>query len=205
MAATKSAKPRQICVFTEGKATEPDYIQHWSREHRQTVKVVIDKFHGGPLQLVDRAIKRRTSEQHEARRGRGEAFDEYWCVFGRDEHQNFDLAVIRAVSNGIGIAHSNPCIELWFMLHFSDQTSFIDRHDAQRASKKLLGCEKRLTPQALKELQAEFCTARCRAQALNNKHHLDGSAPRSNPSSDVWRLITSIARHPERISPILAS
>ncbi len=186
-----SAK-KQIYVSTEGQATEPDYVEYWHRNHRQHVVVVIDDFHGGPLQLVDRAIKRRQDDLREERRGRGRAFDEYWCVFDRDEHKEFDAAVIRAVSSDIRVAHTNPCIELWFMLHFVDQTAFIHRHDAQQRSKELLGCEKRLTHVALGQLETTFNSARTRAQALDRKHDLDGSAPRSNPSSTVWELIEAI-------------
>lgn len=147
--ARAGSRLRQICVFTEGEATEPDYVNHWYREYRQRVNVVIDEFHGGPVQLVDRAIERRKRDQREARRGRGEAFD---------------------------------------------QTAFIHRHDAQRISKELLGCGKRLTPDALSRLQAAFASAETRARALDEKHRLDGSAPRSNPSSAVWRLIEAIVR-----------
>ena len=189
--APASAK-KQIYVFCEGQATEPDYIKYWQRKHRQQVVVVIDDFYGGPQQLVDSAIKRRQDDLREERRGRGRAFDEYWCVFDRDEHREFDAAVIRAVSSDIRVAHTNPCIELWFILHFVDQTAFIHRHDAQRRSKELLGCKKRLTHDALRQLGTAFNSARARAQALDGKHSLDGSAPRSNPSSTVWELIEAI-------------
>ena len=185
---------KQIYVFSEGERTEPDYIRHWQREHRNQVVVVIDDFHDGPLQLVDRAIDRRQDDMREERRGRGRAFDEYWCVFDRDEHGNFDSAVNRAVSRDIRVAHTNPCIELWFMLHFVDQTAFIHRHDAQQRSKELLGCEKRLTRDALVQLQAAFDSARTRAQALDRKHDLDDSAPRANPSSSIWCLIEAIVQ-----------
>ena len=63
-----SAK-KQIYVSTEGQATEPDYVEYWHRNHRQHVVVVIDDFHGGPLQLVDRAIKRRQDDLREERAG----------------------------------------------------------------------------------------------------------------------------------------
>ncbi len=132
--APASAK-KQIYVFCEGEGTEPDYIRYWQRKHRNQVVVVIDDFYGGPLQLVDRVIKRRQYDLREERRGRGRAFDEYWCVFDRDEHGDFDSTVNRAVSSDIRVAHSNPCIELWFMLHFVDRLpSFTDmmRSSARR-------------------------------------------------------------------------
>lgn len=185
---------KQIYVFTEGRVTEPDYVRYWQRKYRRQVLIVIDDFHGGPLQLVDSAIKQRDHDLREERRGRGRACDEYWCVFDRDEHEDFGSAVGKAVSSDIGIAYSNPCIELWFMLHFVNQTTYIHRHDAQRTSKQLLNCEKALTPDALNRLETEFDSARKRAKALDKKHHLDDSAPRSNPSSSAWRLIEAIAR-----------
>ena len=106
-----SAK-KQIYVSTEGQATEPDYVEYWQRKHRHQVVVVIDEFHGGPGQLVERAIRQRQDDLREERRGRGRAFDEYWCIFDRDEHKE------SAVSSDIRVAHTNPCIELWFILHF---------------------------------------------------------------------------------------
>ena len=153
-----SAK-KQIYVSTEGQATEPDYVEYWQRKHRHQVVVVIDEFHGGPGQLVERVIRQRQDDLREERRGRGRAFDEYWCVFDRDEHK---------------------------------ESAFIHRHDAQQLSKELLGCKKRLTHVALGQLETTFNSARTRAQALDRKHDLDGSAPRSNPSSTVWELIEAI-------------
>ena len=54
---------------------------------------------------------------------------------------------------------------------------------------ELLGCEKNLTVAATDNLYARYDEARSRAQRLDTKHAGDGSPPRSNPSSDVWRLI----------------
>ncbi|MCQ3807227.1 MAG: RloB family protein [Acidimicrobiaceae bacterium] len=189
---TPAIAKKQIYVFCEGERTEPDYIKHWQREYRHQVVVVIDDFHGAPLQLVNNAIDRRKDDLREERRRRGRAFDEYWCIFDRDEHTDFDSAVSRAESKDIRVAHTNPCIELWFILHFVNQTAFIDRHEAQQRSNVLLGCKKRLTRDALVQLRADFDSARTRAQALDQKHDLDGTAPRANPSSSVWCLIEAI-------------
>jgi hypothetical protein len=41
---------------------------------------------------------------------------------------------------------------------------------------------------------SQYQDARHRAQALDRKHDLDGSPPRSKPSSEAWRLIETI-RH----------
>lgn len=112
-----------------------------------------------------------------------------WCVFDIDEHPYVAQAVELAASSGISVAISNPCIELWFLLHFQDQTAALHRHDAQRRSCELLNCKKSPTAEALAELVTRYEDARRRAQELDRKHAGDGSPPGSNPSSGAWRLI----------------
>ena len=101
-------------------------------------------------------------------------------------------AIDKALANGISVAMSNPCIELWFILHFQDQSAHIERGDAQAASKELLRCDKVLDGTALNELMERFPEAKVRAVALDNKHLGDDRAAGSNPSSGMWRLIDRI-------------
>jgi hypothetical protein len=141
---------------------------------------------------VEQAASRKAADLRDARRGRGAAYSEYWCVFDVDEHPNIARALLLAEAREINIALSNPCIELWFVLHFQDQHASVHRADAQRTSADLLGCGKILTPTALNQLVAHHGDARQRAWQLDKKHALDGSPARSNPASDVWRLIDRI-------------
>ena len=154
--------------------------------------VTVDDFHGGPLQLVDRAVEAKRREAREEQRSQGKPHDEVWCVFDRDEHPTFALALEKASANGVGVAVSNPCIELWFILHFADQTAYLERQEAQRRSRELLGCHKTLTPSALAELGSSYEDARQRARGLDTKHEGDGSPAHSNPSSTLWKLIDRI-------------
>jgi hypothetical protein len=179
-------------VFTEGERTEDGYLVYWRREFRDTAVVTVDDFHGGPLQLVDRAVEAKRREALGQRRSQGKAHDEVWCVFDRDEHPNFARALEKAAANGIGVAVSNPCIEVWFILHFADQNAYLEREEAQRRSRELLGCEKALTPGALEGLGRRYEDARQRARGLDMKHEGDGSPAHSNPSSTLWKLIDRI-------------
>ena len=178
---------RKIHVFTEGQKTEVQYFREWHKLYRENVLVVLDPFHGVPRSLVAKAAETRRSDRRE-----GQMADEYWCVFDIDEHRKVPEAIDMAQANEIRLAISNPCIELWFILHFRDQTAHIERSLAQSESKKLLQCGKNLSTEALASLEERFGAAKRRAQALDRKHELDGSPPRSNPSSDVWRLIDRI-------------
>lgn len=113
-------------------------------------------------------------------------------MFDIDAHPNVREAIQKAEDNGIHLAISNPCVELWFILHFEDRTSHISRQAAQSRSSELLGCGKNLSRRAMDLLFDRFEDARQRARRLDAKHIGDGSPPRSNPSSGVWALIESI-------------
>lgn len=189
---TSSAVRREILVFTEGAKTEDGYLLPWRRAYRGAVLLEIDPFHGVPQSLVERAVATKKAEARDERRGRGRAHDEIWCVFDINSHPNVPEAVRLAETHGIGLAISNPCIELWFMLHFQDQTAYLNRHEAQSAAAALLGCGKVLTRAAMDLLYERYDDARDRAQRLDAKHDGDGSPPGSNPSSSVWSLIEAI-------------
>lgn len=189
---SSAAKRLSLRVFTEGSKTEPLYLTHWSRRYRDRVIVSVAEFHGTPLSLVESAISEFQDDARTAKRGRGDAFDQYWCVFDIDVHPHVMEAVQLAAQHGIEVAYSNPCIELWFVLHFRDQNAFIERGNVQRLSKELLGCEKSLEPRALDALVRLHDDAVVRAQALDEKHLGDGSPLGSNPSSNVCKLIDVI-------------
>jgi RloB-like protein len=191
---TGAAKRHSVLVFTEGKQTEPVYLTHWSRAYRDKIIVTIDAFHGTPLSLVQEAVARRATDLRAARRGGGDAYSEYWCVFDIDEHPNVARALELAAASGVSVSVTNPCIELWFLLHFQDQNAAIDRHEVQRKASDYLSGGKTPTSAALAALALHYEEARRRAQGLDRKHDLDGSPPRSNPSSEVWRLIDTIRR-----------
>jgi hypothetical protein len=183
-----------LLAFVEGRRTEEQYLIDWYRCYRDRVRVTIDPFRGGPLQLVERAVEAKHAEAREAKKERGRAHDQIWCVFDRDEHPLIHRAIDLAVRHEISLAFSNPCIELWFILHFEDRTAYLDRYSAQARAEALLGCSKVLNDSALRELAEHYDEARVRAVKLDEKHAGDGSPWGSNPSSSAWGIIEAIRR-----------
>lgn len=178
-----------MLVLVEGSKTEDGYLLPLRRAVRDKVLLTVDARGGAPFTLVERAVEAKRASARDAARARGRAFEDIWCVFDVDEHPKVPEAIALAQAHGIEVVISNPCIELWFILHFEDQTAAIDRHQAQHRAEELLSCKKNLTDDAIELLYARYADARRRAQALDAKHQGDGSPPRSTPSSDVWRLI----------------
>jgi RloB-like protein len=183
----------QLIIFCEGKKTESIYLTHWYRLYRSKVIAKIAPHeHTTPFELVRTAVDQRRADLREARRGRGSPYDQYWCMFDVDEHPHILEALELAKANNINVALSSPCVELWFLLHFDDQTAYIDRHDAQRKSRDHLSCDKVLTPTALDLLVSNYEKAKDRAQSLERKHIGDASDPPWNPYSDAWQLVDAI-------------
>jgi hypothetical protein len=195
---TVAAHPtrRELLVFTEGAVTEETYLKYWHRRFRGSVNVETHEFHGTPAALVKRAAETKAANERAERKGRGRAHDEVWCVFDVDEHPHLQEAIGLATSRGIGLAISNPCIELWFLLHFSDQTAYIDRRAAQAGAKAHLSSGKDLDQAALDLLETRFPQAKARAVQLDVKHDGDGTPAPGNPSSSVWRVVDAIALPP---------
>jgi hypothetical protein len=160
------------------------------------VIVNIDERAGTPMSLVERAVARHHREQRDERKGRGPVRDEVWCVFDVDEHHHIEEALLIAARNGINVAVSNPCFELWFIIHYEDQTAHIERGPAQAKASALIGCKKVLSESALEDMASRYHEAVLRSKALDEKHEGDGSPRRSNPSSEVWKLVDRIV-HPE--------
>jgi hypothetical protein len=136
----------------EGLRTEERYVVDWARRFRQDTLVTIDPFRGAPISLVTRAVENQREERRNEKRGRGRSYDEIWCVFDVDEHLELPRAFDLARRHLISVAVSNPCIELWFVLHFEDHRAWIDRHAVQMKSRALLQCGKVLSMEALDAL-----------------------------------------------------
>lgn len=58
--------------------------------------------------------------------------DQVWTVFDRDDHPRFDDAVALCRQHDIGVACSDPCFELWLILHLQNFDRPCTRHDVQR-------------------------------------------------------------------------
>lgn len=177
-----------VRVLSEGKVTEPGYLTLWARLNRHNVRIDLSDSGMTPDALVRRA-KQHLQQNLRSKRAERE-FDEIWCVFDVDQHPNIPQAINDARQSGIGVAISNPCFELWLVLHLTEQTAYIDRDDIQQRSDDLqLTANKRIVPAAESLLVDAVELAKQRAIALDHRHAGNGSPPRSNPSTDVWRLV----------------
>jgi hypothetical protein len=178
-------EPREsFAVYCEGRVTEKSYLLNLKRELRAS-NVFIQWVPGTPLDVVKRA----------ERDGRS-ADAVVWCVFDAEAprlHPNFEQALARAERNSFSCAVSNPCFELWALLHLADHSAYITTVGVCKALEaKLAGYSRRRKTIDYAALRPYLAAARERAIMLDNLHGDAKPVGERNPSTGVWRLVDAL-------------
>lgn len=123
---SKRQPRRRIIIYCEGENTEPSYFRAL-KDHIKYVDVSTIPA-GVPMTVAEKAVARAIEEGLSKRskkklKNSYEERDQIWAAFDVDEHPNFNEAVALCVSNGIGVCRSNPCFEVWLILHEADHHS----------------------------------------------------------------------------------
>ena len=180
----------RVLIVCEGTRTEPGYFH--DLRHTERIPIELEISPGGvPKTLVERAVELKNTAKKDAKSAQDEnlLYDEVWCVFDIDEHPAVPDAKQQARDNGIELAISNPCFELWILLHFRDQRAHIDRAVVQRDCAKYLPDYEKAVP--FVKLHPNYEEAVKRALDLDAWQQTRGSEG-SNPSTRVHKLTEKI-------------
>ena len=192
-------EPKQrFVLFCEGKNTEPAYFsalkQTWTGA---LIAVETRRGVGVPMTIAREAVKfaesKGLTKTSRRKKNSFEENDEVWAVFDRDEHPNFDDAVSLCQANSVGVARSNPCFELWLILHERDYDRLDHRNAVQRELKnlrpeydnhrgKIPDCDDLVTRVELAEERGE---------AMIKRREVERN-PHGNPSTTVGILTRAI-------------
>lgn len=131
---------RMIIIATEGSVTEVDYFNQLQEQAvlsplRFQIKVI------SPVEnktAPNQIIKSLTNFKREYQI---KADDELWMVIDRDRWRVNMLSDIQTQcrQKGIGLCISNPCFELWLILHYKDLTKESDESKADLRKNKKQG------------------------------------------------------------------
>ncbi len=189
---------KSLVVCCEGE-TEKEYLEAYNARHRShaVADVRVVGSCGVPSSVVEAAITWRAEQRARLRAGRAPSSIQVsaWAVVDRDEHPPAVLGRARdlARSNDVGLVLSNPCFELWALLHLTDQRAWIHRHDCQALLTEWMPTYHHdkhpyvdIDLLAGKEAEAER-----RARQLQQQHEETG-ADDPNPSTELWRLLAAI-------------
>ena len=180
----------RILIVCEGSKTERNYFHDLATQYRLGDGVVTVVGLGqAPMQVVKEAQVLQRSE-HRA----GEAYDKVFCVFDRDEHNEFEQASTMARDNGIDLARSWPCFEFWFLLHFRYTRVPFARSGPNSPADACLRELKVCWPEYAKNLEKLFQSLRSSLE--DAKRHAERAArdaaqtKEPNPSTEAHELVT---------------
>ncbi|MFD9699543.1 RloB family protein [Lentzea sp. NPDC059081] len=167
----RELRPGHVLIATGGRCTEPAYFNGLARARGARVKV--RQKTDSPENLVRYAKSIYTKDE----------YDSVWCVVDVDD---FDImaARVEAARQGVELAVSEPCFEVWLLLHFIDHRAHVDNGKAacKLLAKHVPAYDKKLDYAAF---EGGVDMAVKRAKEL----------PAGNPSTDVWRLVEVLLRH----------
>lgn len=180
-----------VVIVCEGSKTEMQYFQGFN-ERNSGVKV--EPLHGKCTDAKNIvAFAERQIERYDLDFDDG---DSLWCAFDVDQKgkQEVNDAVAHASAKNILIALSNPCIELWFLLHYKKIPSQISRKDAYDELKKFIRDYDK-NSNIFPILKDKIRAAMTNAESLNQGHQRNGVlllSVDSNPSTQVFKLVKNI-------------
>ncbi|VAX38888.1 hypothetical protein MNBD_PLANCTO02-2826 [hydrothermal vent metagenome] len=130
-----------ILIVCEGEVTEPEYLSGFAKACRNArVTIEVEGGKGVPKTIVECAKEYKKEAEKRAKKEKDDnlKYDAIWCVFDVDTHPNIPAAINMAGDNDIELAISNPCFELWLLLHFQEQPGMQDCNKLASMIKKHL-------------------------------------------------------------------
>ncbi|MBN1765217.1 MAG: RloB domain-containing protein [Sedimentisphaerales bacterium] len=111
-----------VLIVFESKRTEYIYFNSLINDKWKIASITLDCEAGkSPKRVVEKAISLKNERIDKAEISPKIVFDEVWCVIdheGVNTVKELPIAIEIADKNDIKIALSNPCFELWYLLHF---------------------------------------------------------------------------------------
>lgn len=190
---TVKAKPKRVILIAYEEKTEKEYFKNFDDGKKDYRIVFANDNHTDPINLIE--VLKTKMERMEINHLNN---DKVYCIFDTDTDIKKDKEIKKAYSlaqkYGIEIITSNPCIELWFYLHFKYTTGYMTSND-------ILKFLKDAYPQYEKgknvydELKSKLPLAINNAKKLEKFHLENGNDVRfleANSSTMIYKIIEEL-------------
>jgi hypothetical protein len=163
----RSKRVSNLLVYCASEKTEFDYFVGLRDARNVAIKPKAKR--GSPLAVVNHAADEFGQYPGE--------YEAVWCVVDVDD---FDIEAARkaAAQRGVEVAVSNPCFEVWLLLHFVDHRAFVS--NAAAATALVRGH----VPGYVKAVDFTKFAGGVDQAVARAKRLASG-----NPSTEVWRLV----------------
>ena len=199
---------KAFLIACEGVCTEPNYIKNLVRIEKLnkniaegTIVKIAPHQHSDPCGVLTDLLSTSNKED----------FDECWIVIDRDAvefkgkgfgghtEENFNQAINEAEKNNVKVAFSNPCFELWIVLHFEYRDTQVLRDDIQHKAlekiNSLLAQKNKLkNVDELKNFEELYSILKDKTSlAIKFAQKLsENEAKQKNPSTSVHKLVNAL-------------
>ena len=183
--------PPHTVIFCEGTKTEPFYFTAFARKINSRFldnRIAIYGIGRGCSNIAEIAKDKHYEAYRDA--------DRIWFVYDKDDFSdnNFNRLCFRCSDGAHGhwyAAWSNECIELWFLLHFQNVSSALDRRQILSLLDKYIDYSKN-DPSIYYKLESLMEDAIHRAEILMDGYP-EGTAPSvMNPGTNVHTLVREL-------------
>lgn len=187
----KRKTKRIILISTEGKnKTEETYFSHFGGRDKDYLIKFAEGNNTDPCGILKAAKKSIRKEELDLEDG-----DAVYCVFDVDNlswrHDAIKDVLKDAEKDQINIILSNPCFEIWFLLHYTYTTRCFSSND------EVIRALQRYIPDYEKNKDIFDKLLSSQSKAIENSQRLDSYHDDNgisffvgrNPSTDVYKLI----------------
>jgi hypothetical protein len=183
-----------------GGQTERIYFDTFKQVFRPSlgnINIVTALKAKNPMQIVEYAMRIRQQK---------EGYNAVWCVFDKDDFNDFDEAIVFAKRNGIGTAFSNQAFEVWFINHFRLLNSPLSRNKYKDELSKRLAFPYEKTQDSVTRVCSELLVEELLKTAMANSRlgyesHISlskaGKPSEFESCTTVYRLIKSLLKWTE--------
>lgn len=201
---TSGTKRYQKLIFiaTEGEKTEPAYFEYLKSKLQQPLQIQILIIKGGRSESSPDKVLERTQKEIARLKNEGKCIseDEFWIVTDKDNWSDKRLDEVtqwchdRSKKEIRHFALSNPCFELWYILHFEKNCGLLEtpKDCLDKIKKHIPDYEKSKCPSFSRQ-QIEQAIRNAKNKALDAAIQED-NWPHKPGITTVYRIV-------ERITP----
>jgi len=174
-----------ILIICEGESEEI-YFNNYNKKEWNCIRIYTpNSSYTDPINLVEYAKRQKQRLNPETT----------WCVFDiESKPQEIIDKTIKNAGKNIYIITSNPCFELWFLLHFQMITSTLNNYDTIQLLKKHITNYKKGN-NIFKLIEDKTTNAIKNSRRLNdshNSHDLNIYNVSCNPHTKIYQIIEHI-------------
>lgn len=183
---------KTILIISEGRETEPNYFRKFKCRNKGVQIKTPRNSRTDPISLIRFAEKKGKEYSIKYENG-----DRIYCIYDVNGNSDEQLEKAEEIASrkGMNVCLSNPCFELWFLLHYTYYNSFCCCSDLLNKLKTYIPNYEKNMKNMYAVLEEKQCDALDRAKRLAEYHAKSGnrsSIRKTNPLTSVHEVVDYI-------------